>query len=81
MPFAEVEGTCRDSTVGLDGHDLERSRKSETGEFDMLQAYSTPPVGRTASFGRTAAMVRGYFLKAPLLPRAALGARVGERAE
>ena len=70
-----------DSPTGLAGRDRVRSRKSAAGESDMLQAYSAPPVGRTASFGRTAAMDLEY-LNAPRLPRAALGARdVGERAE
>ena len=81
MPFAAKGGTCMSSTVGLVGLDRVRSRKSEAGEADMLQAYSAPPVGRTASFGRTAAMDLEY-LNAPLLPRATGGARdVGERAE
>lgn len=81
MPLDDARASCVDSTTGLAGQDRERSRKSAAGESDMLQAYSAPPEGRTVSFGRAAAMDRVY-LKAPLLPRAALGARaVGERAE
>ena len=68
-----------EETAGLAGPDL-ISRKSEAGESIMLQAYSAPLDGSTASFGRTAAMLRESLNPSPRCPEAgcAVGAEEGE---
>ena len=49
----------------------------------MLQAYSAPLDGSTASFGRTAAIFRESLVPSPRRPRAecAVGAEEGEAEE
>ena len=57
-----------------------RSRKSDFDELVLLQALFAPPDGRTASFGRTAAMLRESLNPSPRCPEAgcAVGAKEGE---